>query len=251
MTPTLLKDEVAVVTGGTAGIGRAIATAFASAGATVIVLGTKEIKGAETIAEIEKVKTGKSAKYLQTDVASAGAVDQAVKEIYAEHGRIDILVNNAGIVRDQLLMKMSEEEWDAVLDVNLKSCFLTCRAVVRGMMKARKGKIINIGSVVGIGGNPGQANYSASKAGMIGFTKSLAKELASRQICVNCVAPGYICTPMTEGLSESQKDQILSQIPLGRFGKPEDVAHMALYLASPLAQYITGQVISVSGGILI
>ena len=165
-------------------------------------------------------------------------------------GRIDILVNNAGITRDNLLMKMTEEDWDRVIAVNLKSVYNTCQALVRSMLKARNGKIINITSVVGLNGNAGQANYAASKAGMIGFTQSLAKEVASRGICVNCIAPGFIKTPMTGVLTETQKEAIIKQVPMGRLGNPEEIAHAAVFLASSLSDYVTGQVLTVDGGMV-
>ena len=175
---------------------------------------------------------------------------EVIDGICEKYGRVDILVNNAGITRDQLLMKMSEEDWDRVLDVNAKSCFNTCKAVVRAMMKARKGRIINVTSVVGITGNTGQANYAASKAAVIGFTKSLAKEIASRNISVNCIAPGFIDTDMTSSLGDKVKEGILTQVPMGRLGRSEEVANTALYLASDLSNYVTGQVLVVDGGMV-
>jgi 3-oxoacyl-[acyl-carrier protein] reductase len=184
------------------------------------------------------------------DVADKAAVENAIQTILTTLGGVDILVNNAGITRDGLLMKMSEEDWDQVLATNLKSVYNTCQSLVRPMLKARSGKIINISSVVGITGNAGQTNYAASKAGMIGFTKSLAQELASRGICVNCIAPGFIQTKMTDGLTEGQKEGILKQIPMGKMGTVENIADAALFLASPFADYITGQVLAVDGGMV-
>ncbi|HEY5236018.1 MAG TPA: 3-oxoacyl-[acyl-carrier-protein] reductase, partial [Rhabdochlamydiaceae bacterium] len=184
------------------------------------------------------------------DVSDKKAVDQALQEILLEFGKIDILVNNAGITRDGLLMKMTEEDWDRVIAVNLKSVYNTCQALVRSMLKARGGKIINITSVVGLNGNAGQTNYAASKAGMIGFTQSLAKEVASRGICVNCIAPGFIKTPMTDVLTDAQKEGILKQVPMGRLGNAEEIANAAVFLASDWSNYITGQVLTVDGGMV-
>lgn len=241
----LLQDKVALVTGGTAGIGKAIAVAFAEQGAKVAILGTQAERGAEAAREI-----GQGSVFYQTDVSNYEEVQQRVKEIQDHLGLVNILVNNAGITRDQLLMKMSEKEWDQVMDINIKSCYNLSHACVRPMLKSRSGKIINISSVVGLTGNAGQVNYSASKAAMVGFTKALAKELASRNIHVNCIAPGFIDTRMTESLTESQKAMTLAQIPFGRMGKPEDIAHAALFLASPLSDYVTGTVIPVDGGMV-
>jgi 3-oxoacyl-[acyl-carrier protein] reductase len=216
----------------------------------LIVLGTNSEAGRGVVEEIKQSYPGAQIVFYQTDVSQTAAVEEAMKKAIEQFGKVDILVNNAGITADQLLMKMSEEDWDRVLAVNLKSCFNTCRAVVRAMMKAKKGKIINISSVVGLMGNPGQVNYAASKAGMIGFSKALAKELASRNILVNCIAPGFIQTRMTDALSESQKETILKEIPLGRLGTPEEIANIVWFLASPLSNYITGQVVTVDGGMV-
>lgn len=247
---TLLKDQIAIVTGSTAGIGKAIARKFAEEGAQVILIGTNNERGKEAVDEIEKATGRSCASFYQIDVSNTNAVDNLLKEILGKNSRIDILVNNAGITRDQLLMKMTEEDWDRVLDVNVKSCYNMCRSLVRTMLKAKRGKVINVSSVVGLTGNTGQVNYAASKAAIIGFTKALAKELASRNICVNCIAPGFIETKMTEAFSAEAKGKWCESIPLGRFGTPNDVANAALFLASHLADYVTGQVITVDGGLV-
>lgn len=246
----LLNGQVALVTGGTAGIGAAIAKQFAANGAFVAIVGTNEQRGEEVVNEMKTLPGCPGAQFFKANVSDPASVEAVIKALLDEHKKLDILVNNAGITRDQLLMKMSEEDWDLVLDVNAKSCFLTCRAAIRAMLRAKKGKIINISSVVGITGNPGQANYAASKAGMIGFTKAVAKEVAARNIQVNCIAPGYIATAMTHVLTEEQKKEILSHIPMGRMGTPEEIAHAALFLASNWADYITGQVLTVDGGMV-
>ena len=246
----LLSGQLAVVTGGNAGIGKAIALKLAEEGAKVAILGTNAVTGGAVVEEIKQAFPGSDVHFYQADVSKTPVVDEAFQQILQQFGKIDILVNNAGITADQLLMKMSEEEWDRVLAVNLKSCYNTCRAVVRPMMKARKGKIINISSVVGLNGNPGQVNYAASKAGMIGFTKALAKEVAARNILVNCIAPGFIQTKMTDCLTDAQKDAILKQIPLGRMGDPMQVANGVWFLASSLSDYMTGQVLTIDGGMV-
>ncbi|MGE3954491.1 MAG: 3-oxoacyl-[acyl-carrier-protein] reductase [Parachlamydiales bacterium] len=243
-----VKDRVAVVTGGTAGIGRAIALKLAGAGADVVIFGRNAERGAEVVKEIEAL--GRKGTFIGVDVADASAVEAAIERVLQEHGKVDILVNNAGVTRDGLLMRMSEEQWDAVLDTNLKAAWASCKAASRAMMKARYGKIINISSVVGLTGNAGQAHYAASKSGLIGFTKSLAKELASRGVCANCVAPGFIDTQMTEVLPDGVKEVILNQVPLKRLGNPEEVADAVLFLASDCASYITGQVLTVDGGMV-
>lgn len=245
----LLKDQVALVTGGTAGIGKAIALQFAEHGAKLALFGTNAEKGSQAAAEI-KQSFGTDVEFYQVNVGNTEEVEAAIKKILEKHGKVDILVNNAGVTRDQLLMKMTEEDWDTVMDVNVKSCYNTCRALARSMLKAKKGKIINVSSVVGLTGNAGQANYAASKAAIIGFTKALAKELASRNIHVNCIAPGYIMTQMTEVLNDAQKETTLNKIPLGRMGEPRDIANVALFLASGLSDYITGQVFTVDGGMV-
>lgn len=244
-----LSNQIAIVTGGTAGIGKTIAIKLAEQGAKVFIFGTNPERGKQVVDEIGAL-TGNSdrAAFYSVDVSQTQAVKDVIKEILDTHKTIDLLVNNAGITRDQLLMKMTEEDWDQVIDVNLKSCFNTSQAVIRAMMKARKGAIINISSVIGIIGNIGQVNYASSKAALFGFTKSLAKEVASRNIRVNCVAPGFIDTRMTMEMGEEQKQQILSSIPLGRMGLPEEVADTVLFLASSKSSYITGQILSVDGG---
>ncbi len=239
-----LKDQVAFVTGATAGIGKAIAKAFADAGAHVIALGTNKERGEELVRDLHGHAT-----FMQVDVSSKEQVEKAIEDVLAKHHKIDILVNNAGITRDGLLMRMSDEDWDRVLAVNLNSCFYTTRAIMRPFMKAKRGKIINVSSVVGIMGNPGQTNYAASKGALISFSKSLAKEVATRNITVNCIAPGYIDTSMTDKIPEAKRQEAIDMIPLGRMGKPEDIADACLFLASPAADYITGQVLVVDGGL--
>lgn len=247
----LLDGKVAIVTGGTSGIGKEIAIKFAENGATVIVFGTNQERGQKVIEEIFS-KTGRNdALFLPVNVADTENVAHAIQQVLEKVGAVDILVNNAGITRDQLLIKMSEKDWDDVLAINVKSCYNTAHALVRSMIKSRRGKIINMSSVVGISGNAGQVNYAASKAAIIGFTKALAKELAGRNICVNCIAPGFIDTNMTGALSEAQKESTLNQIPFKRMGTPEDVANAALFLASQLSNYITGQIVTVDGGLSI
>lgn len=246
----LLKDQVAIVTGGTAGIGKAIALKFAEHGAKVVILGTNSERGNGIVEEIRQMTHADNGRFFKVDISKSKEVEETIKKILEEFPGVDILVNNAGITCDQLLMKMTEEEWDKVMDINVKSCYNTCRYLVRTMMKAKKGKIINMSSVIGLTGNAGQVNYAASKAAIIGFTKALAKEIASRNICVNCIAPGFIDTGMTGELSEAQKESILATIPFGRMGNPIDIANIALFLASPLSDYITGQVLTVDGGMV-
>lgn len=246
----LLQGQTAIITGGNAGIGKAIALQFAQEGAKIAILGTNSEAGHTTLEEIKKINPSTEAQFYQVDVSKTLYVEEVIKKILIDFGQIDILINNAGITADQLLIKMSEDEWDRVLAINLKSCYNTCRVVARLMLKAKKGRIINISSVVGLMGNPGQTNYAASKAGIIGFTKALAKELAGRNILVNCVAPGFIRTKMTETLPEAHKEALLKEIPLGRMGEPNEIAHVVGFLASPLASYITGQVITVDGGMI-
>ncbi len=246
----MLEGKVALVTGAAKGIGKAIALALAADGAAVIVNynGSKD-RAEQTVEEIKAL--GADAMAYRCNVADTKAVDDMIKEIIRIYGRLDILVNNAGITRDNLIMKMTEEDFDAVINANLKGCFNTIKAVSRQMLKQRSGRIINITSVSGILGNAGQANYAASKAGIIGLTKTMARELASRGITVNAVAPGFVDTDMTRTLSDSIKAAATAQIPLGHFGRPEDIASMAAYLASEKASYITGQIISVDGGMAI
>lgn len=246
----MLNGKIALVTGAAKGIGRAIALALAAEGAVVVVNynGSRE-RAEQTLEEIRAL--GADGCVYQCNVADTEAALAMVKEVTARYGRLDILVNNAGITRDNLIMKMSEEDFDAVINANLKGCFNTIKAVSRQMLKQRAGRIINITSVSGILGNAGQANYAASKAGVIGLTKTMARELASRGITVNAVAPGFVDTDMTQVLSDSVKEAATAQIPLGRFGKPEDIANMVAYLASEKAAYITGQIISVDGGMAI
>ncbi|TCS93110.1 3-oxoacyl-[acyl-carrier-protein] reductase [Hazenella coriacea] len=244
-----MSGKVAVVTGGSRGIGRAISVALAQAGADVVVFyAGNQAAAEETVATIKEL--GRQALALQVDVSKSAEVDAAFKQVLANFGRIDILVNNAGITRDQLLMRMKETEWDQVMDTNLKGVFLCTKAVTRPMLKQRSGRIINISSVVGVSGNPGQANYAAAKAGVIGLTKTTAKELANRGITVNAVAPGYIETDMTDVLDHEVKKQMLTSIPMGRPGSAEDVATTVQFLASDTAGYITGQTIHVDGGMV-
>ncbi len=249
----LLKGKTALITGGTAGIGKAIAVLFARHGADIAIFGTNPERAAAALQEIDAAKHSpdqKSASFL-LNISKTDEVNQAIETLLAQWGKVDILVNNAGITRDNLLMRMSEEDWDLVLDTNLKSVYNTCRALARSMMKARSGVIINISSVIGLTGNAGQINYAASKAGMIGLTKSLAKELVSRNIRANCIAPGYIETSMTGVLPEATKAAVLEKIPMGRIGQPNEIAQVALFLASDLASYVTGQVLAVDGGMVI
>jgi 3-oxoacyl-[acyl-carrier protein] reductase len=246
MTTKTLAGEIALVTGASRGIGRAIALALGAAGATVIGTAT----GAAGVAAIDEAlrSAGIAGRGIVLDVADGAASDAAVAAIEAREGAISVLVNNAGITRDTLLLRMKPEDWDAVIDTNLGSVFRLSKAVLRGMMKARKGRIINIASVVGLIGNPGQANYSAAKAGIGGFTRSLAREVASRGITVNVVAPGFIETDMTRSLTEAQRVALAGQIPLGRLGQPDDIAAAVCFLAGPAAAWITGETLNVNGG---
>jgi len=242
-----LSGKVALVTGSARGIGRSIAELFCAEGATVVVNDVGGDAGArETLAVLEAA--GGKGSVEMFDVGDAAQVDAGVKNILAVHGRIDVLVNNAGIARDNLLLRMSEEEFDAVLRVNLKGTYLLTKTVTRHMMKQRSGKVVNISSVVGMMGNAGQSNYAAAKAGIIGFTKATARELASRNITVNAIAPGFIRTAMTAGLPEAVQKAFLAQIPLGRFAEPREVAELALFLASDASSYVTGQVVGINGG---
>lgn len=242
------KGQTVLVTGGSRGIGAAIAEAFAKEGANIALNFAGSITAAEETAK-SIIDLGGKCKIYQADVSDLSQVEAMIKKAEEDFGGIDILINNAGITKDSLFMRMKEEDWDSVIDVNLKGVFNCSKSVVRGMIKKRKGKIISIASVVALSGNIGQANYAASKAGIIGFTKSLAQELGSRNIQVNAVAPGYIETTMTESLPQNIKEELIKKIPSGRIGSPEDVANTVLFLASENASYITGQVISVNGGL--
>ncbi len=246
-----LKDKVAIVTGSSRGIGKEIALKFAQNGAKLVInypFAGEEDNAKGVVEEIEEL--GGEAIALEADVTDGKSIKRLAKEVKKRFGKIDILVNNAGITRDKLLMRMKESDWDAVLEVNLKGAFNATKAVMRTMMKQRSGRIINISSVVGLMGNAGQANYSASKAGLIGLTKSTAKEIAKRGVTVNAIAPGFIETAMTDQLDDNVVEKMLAAIPLNAFGKPEDIANTALFLASDQARYITGEVIRVDGGMV-
>lgn len=240
------NGQVAIVTGGARGIGKAIAEGFAKKGVNLAIADVNIEAAKETAAEL--TQHGVKTIALKLDVSNSGEVKKAFEEVLNEFGRIDILINNAGITRDGLILRMKEEDWDAVIDINLKGVFLCCREAVKTMSKQRYGRIVNITSVAAFMGNPGQANYSASKAGIVGLTKTIAKEYASRGITVNAVAPGFIKTAMTDALSENVKQEMMNMIPTGRFGAVEDVANAVLFLSSPDSGYITGQVIHVNGG---
>ncbi|WP_198971004.1 3-oxoacyl-ACP reductase FabG [Xylophilus sp. ASV27] len=244
MSEILYAGQVALVTGATRGIGAAIAAELAGRGVKVIGTATTD----EGAARIGAALAAHGGLGVRLDVTDAPAVDALVEALVAEHGGLQILVNNAGITRDTLAMRMKDDDWDAVLDTNLKAVFRLSRAVIKPMMKQRYGRIVSITSVVGATGNPGQANYAAAKAGLAGMTRALARELGSRKITVNCVAPGFIDTDMTADLPEAQQKALFAQIPLGHLGKPADVAHAVAYLASPQASYVTGQELHVNGG---
>lgn len=246
MTGVTLEGELALVTGASRGIGRAIALALGECGCTVIGTATTQ-EGAQRITD-GLAQAGVKGRGAALDVGDAAAVDALIKDIAGNEGPVTILVNNAGITKDNLLLRMKPDEWDSVIETNLSALYRTSRACLRGMMKARRGRIINIGSVVGQMGNPGQGNYCASKAGMIGFTKSLAREVGSRNITVNTVAPGFIETDMTKDMDEAQRAALSSQIPLARLGSPGDIASAVVFLASPGGAYITGETINVNGG---
>ncbi len=238
-----LTGKKALVTGATGGIGAAIARSLHQAGAEVAISGTRQEKLQELANEL-----GDRVHVITANLSTRAGVDELAKNAADTMGSVDILVNNAGITRDNLAMRMKEEEWDSVIQVNLESAFRLIKACMRGMMKSRWGRVINITSVVGVTGNPGQANYAASKAGLIGMSKSLAQELASRGVTVNCVAPGFIATPMTDVLTDEQKQAITANIPSGKLGEPGDIAAATLYLASNEAKYVTGQTLHVNGG---
>jgi 3-oxoacyl-[acyl-carrier protein] reductase len=241
-----LANQIAVVTGAGRGIGRAIALKFAAEGADVVCVSRTAENSEKVAAEVRAA--GRKAWAVAVDVAEAAAVDAAAAKILADAGRLDILVNNAGVTRDGLLMRMSEADWDTVLDTNLKGAFLFTKAFARALLKQRAGRVINIASVAGIVGNAGQSNYAASKAGLIGFTKSLAREFAPRGVTVNAIAPGFTETDMTAVLKPEIKAEVVKQIPLAAFGQPEDIAFAAVYLAGPGGRYVTGQVLAVDGG---
>jgi 3-oxoacyl-[acyl-carrier protein] reductase len=242
-----LDGQVALVTGATRGIGKAIALELARAGATLVGTATTDAGAAAIGAYL--AEGGHRGEGLRLDVTDAASIEPALARVNERYGEVAILVNNAGITRDNLLLRMKDEEWDAIMDTDLKSVYRLSKAVLRGMMKARHGRIINIGSVVGVSGNAGQTNYAAAKAALIGFTKSLAQEIGSRNITVNCVAPGFIDTDMTRALADAQRDKAIERIPLGRFGKPEEVAHAVAFLASREAGYVTGATLHVNGGL--
>jgi 3-oxoacyl-[acyl-carrier protein] reductase len=243
-----LANQIAVVTGAGRGIGRAIALKFAGEGAEVVVVSRTQENSEKVANEIAAL--GKKAWAFAVDVADSVAVNATSEKILADCGKVDILVNNAGVTRDGLVMRMSDADWDTVLDTNLKGAFLFTKAFSRGFAKQRSGRIINISSVIGLIGNPGQSNYAASKAGLIGFTQSVAREFASRGITANCIAPGFIETDMTADLNAELKANILKQVPMGKFGAAEDIANAALFLASASASYVTGQVLTVDGGMV-
>jgi 3-oxoacyl-[acyl-carrier protein] reductase len=242
----MLENEIAVVTGASRGIGRAIALELGRRGARVVGTATSEA-GAAAIGEAFAAASTRG-RGVVLDVSNGTSVEQCFKDVEAHEGTPTILVNNAGVTRDGLLLRMNAEDWQTVIETDLSSVYRTCKAVMRGMMKARRGRIVNIASVVGVMGNAGQANYAAAKAGMIGFTKSLAREVGSRGITVNVVAPGFIVTDMTDALGEEARKALLDQVPLGRLGSPDDIAHAVAFLASPQAAYITGETLHVNGG---
>jgi 3-oxoacyl-[acyl-carrier protein] reductase len=242
----MLENEIALVTGASRGIGRAIAIELGRRGARVVGTATSE-SGARAIDEYLRAEQI-GGRGVVLDVANAASVEACFKDVDGREGTPTILVNNAGVTRDGLLMRMSADDWQTVIETDLSAVYRTCKAVMRGMMKARRGRIINIASVVGVMGNAGQANYAAAKAGMIGFTKSLAREVGSRGITVNVVAPGFIVTDMTDALGDAARAALLGQVPLGRLGAPEDIAHAVAFLASPQAGYITGETLHVNGG---
>ena len=242
----MVKDKIVIVTGGNRGIGKAIVETMAEHGAIVYSFDKFIPEDTTTLFD---AKYTNQIHVVEADVTSFDSISASINEIVKKEGRVDVLVNNAGITKDNLIMRMSEEEWDAVLNINLKGAFVTSKAIVRTMMSQRSGRIINIGSIVGTIGNAGQVNYSASKAGLIGMTKSLARELASRNILVNLVAPGYVNTPMTQKLTDEQREYFVKNIPLKRVAEPEEIADVVLFLSSKYSNYITGEVIHVNGGL--
>ena len=243
----MLDGQIALVTGATRGIGKAITLELARQGASVVGTSTTDAGAAAISAYLREA--GARGEGMRLDVTDAASIEPAVAGVATRAGEISILINNAGITRDNLLLRMKDDEWDAIMDTNLKSVYRLSKAVLRGMMKARHGRIVNIGSVVGVSGNAGQANYAAAKAALIGFSKSLAQEIGSRNITVNCVAPGFIDTDMTRALTDAQRQKLIERIPLGRLGLPEDVAHAVAFLASQEAGYITGATLHVNGGL--
>jgi len=243
------KDQVVLVTGSTRGIGKATAEAFAAEGATAIIIG-RNAELAKSVCDGITAQNQKADHYIG-DVSNTENIQEIVTKILDKYKRIDILINNAGITKDNLLLRMSERDWDDVMSINLRGAFICTKAVTKAMLKAKKGRIINVSSIIGLTGNAGQTNYAAAKAGMIGFTKSVAKELASRGITVNAVAPGYIQTEMTDQLKDAARDELLKRIPMARLGTTEDVANACLFLASQEADYITGQTIVIDGGMAI
>jgi 3-oxoacyl-[acyl-carrier protein] reductase len=243
-----LANQIAVVTGAGRGIGRAIALKFAAAGADVVCVSRTAENSEKTAAEVRAL--GRRAWAFAVDVSDPAAIAAAAEKILAGTGRVDVLVNNAGVTKDGLLMRMSEADWDTVLDTNLRGAFLFTKAFTRTFLKQRSGRIINLASVIGLVGNAGQCNYAASKAGLIGFTKSVAKEFGSRGVTCNAIAPGFIATDMTAALDDKLKEALLKQIPLGALGEPDDIAEAALYLAGPGGRYVTGQVLTVDGGMV-
>ncbi len=248
----LLKGKRALITGGTSGLGKQIALTFAEEGADVAIMGTNLERAKQVVETLKEFKVSEDQKFWfdTVNVAKKDEVKESVDRLIKEWDGVDILINCAGITRDGLLMKMSEDDWDDVMNTNLKSVYNLSHALVRLMIKVRKGKIINVASVIGLTGNPGQVNYSASKLGMVGFTKSLAKELGPRNINVNCIAPGFFETPMTNVLTEQQRESILKRVPMGRLGNPKEIAHAAVFLASHMSDYVTGQVLTVDGGMI-
>ena len=243
-----LKDRVAVVTGGARGIGKKICQTFLAEGASVYIFDVNQEEGEKTVRQFQSAYKGSIVIFLKVDITDEASVEKAAGEIIKTEGKIDILVNNAGITRDNLILRMSLEDWKKVIDINLTGAFICSKHIARYMIKNRSGKIINISSIVGVHGNAGQSNYSSSKAGIIGLTKTLARELAGRSILVNAIAPGYIETEMTEKLSDKIKEKLMEQIPTGRLGSVDDVAKTALFLASDDSNYITGTVINLDGG---